>query len=500
MIRLRTLLLASLCAISTTLFAQNNDINIVAGKAKIEGNIKATSKLRDSITVEFQTASPLTLGNIKKTTLVRQDGSFSTELHTELNTQFIYVKVSTDPYNVLLVKAVEGQTTKIELDLNAKFAVRTVKITPYMNDYDVLHANSKMEIIQEPAGERQRFYEMEIEDFLQWGDKTITTKVNRFDKVDSISLEIKNFLKNSSTHFLYSTYIFDYNRYVEGSYMITNNTNEVDYSKIKQVGRNYYKFLKKLELGKNESLLSPYFATTQLEILRNQYLQIPEILDVPVQAWINIVKTRLSDLLGPVENHYYEILAANAYSRQLEIKASALNPAQISNIKSFWGSGEIAKILFRKNDEIESLQKFKTESYIVDVAAISPEQVIPSILARHKDKVILIDLWATWCGPCLQAMDEFKRDKTTFYGKDVAFIYLSNGSSPKALWEETIVGIGNEHYYLTEDQWVYVMEKYNFEYIPAYVLFNKKGELSNTFFAVPEEGTLKKLIDNLLAN
>jgi hypothetical protein len=77
-------------------------------------------------------------------------------------------------------------------------------------------------------------------------------------------------------------------------------------------------------------------------------------------------------------------------------------------------------------------------------------------------------------------------------------VYLTNKSSPKKLWEEKIIGIGNEHYYLTDAQWNYMMKQFDFKYIPSYLLYNKKGILINKFSAFPGNTTVKDMIDGLL--
>jgi hypothetical protein len=74
-------------------------------------------------------------------------------------------------------------------------------------------------------------------------------------------------------------------------------------------------------------------------------------------------------------------------------------------------------------------------------------------------------------------MQEFRSAKGEFHDKDVVFVYLTNASSPRTLWEEKIKGIGSEHYYLNDSQWKYVMDHFGFEYIPSYLLYNKKGLL-----------------------
>lgn len=95
-------------------------------------------------------------------------------------------------------------------------------------------------------------------------------------------------------------------------------------------------------------------------------------------------------------------------------------------------------------------------------------------------------------------MKQFRSTKGGFRHKDVAFVYLTNGSSPRKLWEEKIKGIGSEHYYLKGAQWEYIMNHFGFEGIPSYLLYNKEGVLINKFTAFPGNKEVKGMINGLL--
>lgn len=95
-------------------------------------------------------------------------------------------------------------------------------------------------------------------------------------------------------------------------------------------------------------------------------------------------------------------------------------------------------------------------------------------------------------------MQRFKSTKNEFQDKNVVFVYVTNSSSPRKLWEEKIKGIGNEHYYLTDSQWKYVMSHFEFDAIPSYLLYNKEGVLINKFTTFPENEKVKQMINLLL--
>lgn len=209
------------------------------------------------------------------------------------------------------------------------------------------------------------------------------------------------------------------------------------------------------------------------------------------------VKIILSNSLGFDSGLYYDILAANAYGRQLNEEVRPLTTNQKYNINRYWKNGEIAKILLRKNQDVVNSALVKLPATVNEIGGVPADKVIETILAKYKNKVVFIDLWATWCVPCLDAMQQFQNTKNELQRRDVTFVYLTNTSSPRKLWQEKIKGIGNEHYYLTSSQWEYIMAHFGFEYIPAYLIYDKNGILMNKISPFPGNDKIKEMIKSL---
>ena len=126
------------------------------------------------------------------------------------------------------------------------------------------------------------------------------------------------------------------------------------------------------------------------------------------------------------------------------------------------------------------------------------EEILKTLAAPYKGKVILIDLWATWCGPCMRAMKNMKPMKDALKGKEVVYLFLTNSSSPEGLWKVTIPDIHGQHFRLTGEQWMDLCTTYEFPGIPAYMVINKDGELVYKTVGFPGAETMKqKLLDVL---
>ena len=122
-------------------------------------------------------------------------------------------------------------------------------------------------------------------------------------------------------------------------------------------------------------------------------------------------------------------------------------------------------------DELASQQSVSVK----ELDDVAPENILQTILDRYKGKVVLIDIWATWCGPCKAGHRVMKPWKATLKNENIQFVYISSPTSPLATWQEMIKDIDGDHYYLTKEQYNYVLDKYESEGIPTYAIYDGQG-------------------------
>jgi len=121
------------------------------------------------------------------------------------------------------------------------------------------------------------------------------------------------------------------------------------------------------------------------------------------------------------------------------------------------------------------------------------------IIAKYKGKVIYLDFWASWCGPCKGEMPYSLKMQDYFKGKDIAFVYISSDRDSVA-WKQMIkiLQITGDHYRASKRVRKEYNNLYNVRYIPRYVIIDKKGKTVDDNAKRPSNLAVRKDIEALL--
>ncbi|MDR2026879.1 MAG: TlpA family protein disulfide reductase [Prevotellaceae bacterium] len=132
------------------------------------------------------------------------------------------------------------------------------------------------------------------------------------------------------------------------------------------------------------------------------------------------------------------------------------------------------------------------------VTPLSEIEVLPYLCERYKNKALYIDVWATWCSPCLEEMKQAPTLHKYFAGKEVVFVNLCMESTVKS-WLDRLdtFAIEGENYYLDRNATLMFMGTHNIRGFPTYLLIDKNGQLHSPV-AKPSDTRVIQQINSLL--
>ena len=140
-------------------------------------------------------------------------------------------------------------------------------------------------------------------------------------------------------------------------------------------------------------------------------------------------------------------------------------------------------------------EELSANIHYLDMTDVAPEDILQTILDKYKGKTILIDIWATWCGPCKLGHEKMKPLKEELSDKDIAYIYLTSPTSDYDRWKDYITDISGEHYFLTEEQLEAIFKQLQAHGYPTYAIYDTKGNQTFKQIGFPGNDVIRKELE-----
>jgi len=103
-----------------------------------------------------------------------------------------------------------------------------------------------------------------------------------------------------------------------------------------------------------------------------------------------------------------------------------------------------------------------------------------SSLDDYNGKYVFIDVWATWCRPCLAEIPALKKLDEEYKGKNIAFVSISTDKIEKHdVWKNMITEKEMSGIHLFAGQDTSFMQNYQISTIPRFIFIDPEGKIIN---------------------
>ena len=165
------------------------------------------------------------------------------------------------------------------------------------------------------------------------------------------------------------------------------------------------------------------------------------------------------------------------------------------------GRDDYNQVLANEYTELQKLiakPVFAKDLNLHDSGISEEDLVFQSLPGKFPDKVIYVDFWAPWCGPCMAEMPQSKKLQEKLKGKNVVFVFLANNCSEES-WKATIAQkqLSGEHFLLSDKEYTLVADIFNIAGIPRYMIIDKEGIVVNDNAPRPSDESLVGLLETL---
>lgn len=121
-------------------------------------------------------------------------------------------------------------------------------------------------------------------------------------------------------------------------------------------------------------------------------------------------------------------------------------------------------------------------------------------LSDLKGKNVYIDVWATWCGPCIREIPSLKEVEHDYEDKNVEFVSISiDAAKDYEKWEKFIEekDLGGTQLFAANDWKSEVATSYNIRGIPRFILIDDEGKIVKADAPRPASPELRELLSEI---
>ncbi|AQX02228.1 TlpA family protein disulfide reductase [Elizabethkingia anophelis] len=166
---------------------------------------------------------------------------------------------------------------------------------------------------------------------------------------------------------------------------------------------------------------------------------------------------------------------------------------------------EIYKSFGAKGDKLEVIEKLYANLQKLDSGNLAPNFSCIGIdgqaysLNDFKGNVVYIDLWATWCGPCINEIPYLKNLEKSFENKAIKFVSISIDRDTNS-WKNFVKKkqLGGVQLYADGEFDSKIMKDYFITSIPHFILIGRDGKIIDSNANRPSDKNINQILEKAL--
>lgn len=110
------------------------------------------------------------------------------------------------------------------------------------------------------------------------------------------------------------------------------------------------------------------------------------------------------------------------------------------------------------------------------VAPDGKQTPFADIIAKHRGKAVVLEMWASWCSDCVKAMPKLKELQKNNPNVDYVFVSMDKTEDK---WKAGIEKheIKGDHYWATDGMKGKFGQSIDLDWIPRYIIIDKTGKV-----------------------
>ncbi len=129
------------------------------------------------------------------------------------------------------------------------------------------------------------------------------------------------------------------------------------------------------------------------------------------------------------------------------------------------------------DDSRVNLIKVLPQTFPITPVAFKDAKGNPTDFSQYKGKVVMVNMWATWCPPCVRELPAIARLEKKFSNDDFVVLPISIDRNGKEKVAPFLKSMGMENFTTYYDSTQELGEVFPLDTIPATFILNQKGEL-----------------------